>query len=1140
MALWSALLLLGAIGSAADKPAGYEWNGALARNPVLPGYFADPCIRKFGDTYYFYVTPDGWDVGKGPFCIWTSKDFVHWKSHKSNWPTTNEKWAPSVVKVGGKYTMYTQTPCSIWAAVSDTPLGPWKSLAPEGQPIIPDQTPKGSIVLDGECFIDDDSQIYMWYSTWWTPTLAKMKSDMHTIDGDPIQYFESGRNPGYKAPFGTIQGCMEAPYMLKRKGVYYLMYSNNFCQDHTYQVEYSTSPTPWGPFTYGKNNPILSTNDDDTVDGPGHHSILEDGGRIYIVYHRHDNPHHPDGAHRQTAVDELHFLPDGSIEKVTPSHTGIGYLAPSTVRDTNLALGVSVWATSSAGRFFAASHVADENNGTLWKAKEYKYPQSITLDLGKTQGVARVETEFQFAQIGYKYVLETSTNGNKWLLYADRKANREWGPMVDARKAKARYVRLTILGDDTPHRPIKEIGVWNIKVYDGIDKPNRAPKVSIAPQHAIAAGRPTRFLQASVDDDGLPYGPVKVKWSVVSGPDKVVFENADRLATSATFGKAGKYVLKLTADDGKLKGVCTATYEVVPPTAELMNLTFNEPYGNVAKDRTPNGNDGILKVGIKRSVGPAGGAVRLGARDLISLPHLLTRGDWTFAGWVNLHQSRGSSTLLSLGSGLKLVIDEFGSLCLLNRSGQVAASEPMFTKDRIGAWIFVATVYDAKSCRARFYQSGKLWGESAVPVGQPLSAAGAYLGGGFVGELSGIRLWGKALDTSKVKELAKGESLDIRSIKSLKDGARVRILAKMAVYAPINLRTNERSAPFFYIADETGAIRVDDSAFGKEPIFAGSRYSFDASIKTVSGEKVAIPLSEPSLGAEGALQPKLNAFETGSYAKLRGVVGKIESEGFILQTASKPVRVFIAKGMESKKIAEDYEVEAVGVAVSEGLFLSELKLINPTSTDLLVRYTFDGDSAGVAKDSSGNGYSAKIVGPARYDGGVEGQAMALNGIDAYLQMPELGMHQSMTMAAWIKVNSLNRREWAMSIFHRPTWEPGDPHAQVMNDTGAVRLAVNGNTPELIDSRYSFRDHSGEWVHVAIAYDSRTRRASVYINGRKDSETEFSIARPLNLDNLKLGCWGPEPRFLNGSVDDFRLYDRVLSEDEIAKIKAFQP
>lgn len=33
-----------------------QWNTPQAGNPVIPGYFADPTVRKFGDTYYLYCT----------------------------------------------------------------------------------------------------------------------------------------------------------------------------------------------------------------------------------------------------------------------------------------------------------------------------------------------------------------------------------------------------------------------------------------------------------------------------------------------------------------------------------------------------------------------------------------------------------------------------------------------------------------------------------------------------------------------------------------------------------------------------------------------------------------------------------------------------------------------------------------------------------------------------------------------------------------------------------------------------------------------------------------------------------------------------------------------------------------------------
>jgi hypothetical protein len=76
------------------------------------------------------------------------------------------------------------------------------------------------------------------------PPVVKLKSDMRTLDGDPIQDFKNPTNP--EPPMGTVPHCMEAPYMFKRNGIYYLMYSDMFCQDSTYNVKYVPGKSPLG------------------------------------------------------------------------------------------------------------------------------------------------------------------------------------------------------------------------------------------------------------------------------------------------------------------------------------------------------------------------------------------------------------------------------------------------------------------------------------------------------------------------------------------------------------------------------------------------------------------------------------------------------------------------------------------------------------------------------------------------------------------------------------------------------------------------------------------------------------------------------------------------------------------------------
>ena len=118
----------------------------------------------------------------------------------------------------------------------------------------------------------------------------------------------------------TPPGYFEAPFMIKRKGVYYLMYSDGKCTDSTYKVRYSTSNNPIGPWVEGKNSPVLSTDAADNIIGPGHHTILLYNKKYYIVYHRIANTNtNAKDLLREICVDELNFDKRGNINVVKPA-----------------------------------------------------------------------------------------------------------------------------------------------------------------------------------------------------------------------------------------------------------------------------------------------------------------------------------------------------------------------------------------------------------------------------------------------------------------------------------------------------------------------------------------------------------------------------------------------------------------------------------------------------------------------------------------------------------------------------------------------------------------------------------------------------------------------------------------------------
>lgn len=441
-----------------------KYNSPGAGNPIIPGYFADPTVRKFGDTYYIYATTDGTGLGVGPSQVWKSKDFVNWTIEPMNWPTADQVWAPDIMQAtNGKYYFYYSQACKIFSASSDLPTGPWTNiLGADEAVLIPDRYVKMSITLDAQSFIDDDGSTYLYWGTWGIYKdhgcgVGKLSDDMKSLVDTAL------------IPNTQAIDFFEAPYVFKRNGIYYLTYSSGSCHDHTYRVQYATSKTgPMGPFEFAGNNPILATNGDSTIHGPGHHSILKEGEDYYIVYHRHNVPQSTRGFFRQIAVDKLEFDKDGQIKKVVPTHKGIGFLQKNTNPSKNIAFGKKIEASSFYNDDFRPQYAIDDNNATLWRAKNSHQDEWLQIDLGKEQPIKRIWTQFEHPTSFYQYFYEVSKDGKNWEVFSDKRANNLAGsPMIDRGETKGRYVRLTVTGcEKNGHFP----AVWNIKVFsDGKD-----------------------------------------------------------------------------------------------------------------------------------------------------------------------------------------------------------------------------------------------------------------------------------------------------------------------------------------------------------------------------------------------------------------------------------------------------------------------------------------------------------------------------------------------------------------------------------------------------------------------------------------------------------------------------------------------
>lgn len=123
----------------------------------------------------------------------------------------------------------------------------------------------------------------------------------------------------------------------------------------------------------------------------------------------------------------------------------------------------------------------------------------------------------------------------------------------------------------------KSVGVLQWKVYSAGPVPAFAPVVGAGIDRSVMVGGQTwlagkaEWLQRRPGDN--------VRWSLVSGPGKVVFADADAAATRAMVTQPGDYVLRLAANArGKTSESTLALRAEMPPPAKRLNVVYITPY----------------------------------------------------------------------------------------------------------------------------------------------------------------------------------------------------------------------------------------------------------------------------------------------------------------------------------------------------------------------------------------------------------------------------------------------------------------------------------------------------------------------------------------------------------------------------------
>lgn len=294
-----------------------------AGNPVFPGWYADPEGIIYGNQYWVFPTysaPYDQQVFLDAF---SSPDLVAWTKHPRILDTAAIKWAkramwaPSVIKKDEKYYLFfgandiqrDAETGGIGVAVADKPEGPYKDHL--GKPLI-DKFHNKAQPIDQFVFKDADGQYYLIYGGWRHCNIARLNADFTGFvpfaDGTVFKEI-------------TPEKYVEGPFMFRKNGKYYFMWSEGGWTGPDYSVAYAIADSPMGPFK--RIDKILQQNPS-IAKGAGHHSVIHDAKKDnwYIVYHR--RPLSETGANsRETCIDRMYFDEKGYIKPVVITTEGV-------------------------------------------------------------------------------------------------------------------------------------------------------------------------------------------------------------------------------------------------------------------------------------------------------------------------------------------------------------------------------------------------------------------------------------------------------------------------------------------------------------------------------------------------------------------------------------------------------------------------------------------------------------------------------------------------------------------------------------------------------------------------------------------------------------------------------------------------
>jgi arabinan endo-1,5-alpha-L-arabinosidase len=299
----AALLLLCAstslgLGQEKRSPGGSELEGDVRG-------VHDPVVVKAGGSYYLFSTRAG-------ISMRCSDDLVRWRlcgdvfAHIPGWavrdvPGLRGLWAPDISYFNGKYHLY-YSASTFGSNRSSIGLATNRSLDPasdefrwvdEGSVISSSPTDDWN-AIDPNVVLDEHDQPWLSFGSFWGGIkMRRLDPATGKLDAKDAKFYALAARP--RSP--ELPGAVEAPFIVRRNGYYYLFVSFDFCCkgiESTYNIRVGRSRAVTGPYADRDGKDMREGGGTLVLAGagrwigPGHCAILQEKEGDRLVYHAYD------------------------------------------------------------------------------------------------------------------------------------------------------------------------------------------------------------------------------------------------------------------------------------------------------------------------------------------------------------------------------------------------------------------------------------------------------------------------------------------------------------------------------------------------------------------------------------------------------------------------------------------------------------------------------------------------------------------------------------------------------------------------------------------------------------------------------------------------------------------------------------